>query len=1068
MKIKKLLALLIVCTAGVQQCGSAALVDSVSENNGKITISGSIDNPKYGQLVTMVLLKNDKNTDDLVHIEKPLNALSNAATVKLDKEGKYTYTMPFSNSDSAIFVKSGTEEQTVSVEQYKTDGITLYVSPDGNDTNDATEDAPLATLDGARLKVREVRKNNPGIPVTVYFLPGTYRFTKTAAFTKEDSASAAAPVVYRAKTPGTVTFKGSVQLPVSGFTTVTDPSVISRLPVSSQNKVVSIDLADYGIKDSQVQFRNSYGTSIDQSVTSPSPLGFYLNGQRQNIARWPNVGYNDFKDAEGNSQIIDAGMNWSYSEDSPERPYEDVGATFKFDEVNPLRWTKADYMFVEGFLATCYDGSWRRIKNLDTQNKTITLENGVVTAPYRRWTAVNLLEEIDMPSEFYIDRSNSQKLTLYYYPSYELSNDDVIEYASLTSDLITLNNTEFLTFKDIEISQVYAHGISGNKNNHITVDGCTISYTRGNGIYLNNTIDSVVKNSTVHNTFGTGISVSAGLGRDSTAKLIPSGIKIINNHVYNTGFEIRTMGCGISASGTGARVENNVIHLSTNRAGNANGAEAVTAYNEAYNLIRDTADAGGFYAGRTWTMYGTKYEYNYLHDFGIEVYKDAENTSGIFLDDTLSGQIVENNIIINDYVSGFKNSTGSVMGSYGVNINGGRDITVRNNVFAGMDYAVRNTDRTNSDNYFDSLSRQSILVDLKNLVTNYEFSPYVLKYPQMKRNYLEIIGEGEDAGSETQVVIKDQWGNDTTKTRIKTYGKFNPKNMNIDNNVVVGLQNDDEDGVYFNGRITGEFADTNVINNRVSKDYSVFENSDAHDYRVKTSAAEEMNLGDEFKLTSDFDLSLIGMQNRDMELGADFKKLYPQNGGKSEHSRSASISWEQALFADEYHYTVAKDRQLSDVVAEGTTIYKYVQIDGLEPNTKYYWNVTAKNTSKQALNGINEWVSDGGVFGFTTSSFDLNAADIKAEASDAGVLFTAYISNSSGNDQQAEFVAARFSSDGTLKNISKVKQNITPGLEKISFAINDYAEEEDSYCIYIWDGVNTMQPLTNGRIYVRQ
>ena len=47
----------------------------------------------------------------------------------------------------------------------------FYVAPDGNDTNPGTIDRPLATLAGARDKVRNVKGD-----VTVYFRDGYYHF----------------------------------------------------------------------------------------------------------------------------------------------------------------------------------------------------------------------------------------------------------------------------------------------------------------------------------------------------------------------------------------------------------------------------------------------------------------------------------------------------------------------------------------------------------------------------------------------------------------------------------------------------------------------------------------------------------------------------------------------------------------------------------------------------------------------------------------------------------------------------------------------------------------------------
>ena len=88
----------------------------------------------------------------------------------------------------------------------------FFVSPDGNDANPGTPDKPLATLEGARIKVRQYKTQNPGRPVIVEFAAGTYRFDKTVSFTKEDSGSKGAPVVYRGVYDGETRFTGSQAL----------------------------------------------------------------------------------------------------------------------------------------------------------------------------------------------------------------------------------------------------------------------------------------------------------------------------------------------------------------------------------------------------------------------------------------------------------------------------------------------------------------------------------------------------------------------------------------------------------------------------------------------------------------------------------------------------------------------------------------------------------------------------------------------------------------------------------------------------------------------------------------
>ncbi len=92
---------------------------------------------------------------------------------------------------------------------------TLYVSPDGDDAADGSWRHPLASLEGARDRVRGLRKTDAGNreAVTVLFADGEYRLGHPAVFEPRDSGTDDAPVVYRAKKWAKPVFFGGRRLP---------------------------------------------------------------------------------------------------------------------------------------------------------------------------------------------------------------------------------------------------------------------------------------------------------------------------------------------------------------------------------------------------------------------------------------------------------------------------------------------------------------------------------------------------------------------------------------------------------------------------------------------------------------------------------------------------------------------------------------------------------------------------------------------------------------------------------------------------------------------------------------
>ena len=98
--------------------------------------------------------------------------------------------------------------------------LDLHVAPDGNDAwsgkltrpNAGRTDGPLASLEGARLAVRQLPR-----PLTesvqVVFAAGTYRLTQTVSFDAGDSGDATHPIAFVAAPGAGVVLSGGRELP---------------------------------------------------------------------------------------------------------------------------------------------------------------------------------------------------------------------------------------------------------------------------------------------------------------------------------------------------------------------------------------------------------------------------------------------------------------------------------------------------------------------------------------------------------------------------------------------------------------------------------------------------------------------------------------------------------------------------------------------------------------------------------------------------------------------------------------------------------------------------------------
>ncbi len=105
---------------------------------------------------------------------------------------------------------------------------TLYVAPSGNDAWSGDKDRPLASLAGARNRVRETIAAGLSAPVTVLIRGGEYSMAETVVFSPEDSGTEAFPVTYQAFEGEEPIFTGGPRL--TGWKPVeTDPEGVSEV-----------------------------------------------------------------------------------------------------------------------------------------------------------------------------------------------------------------------------------------------------------------------------------------------------------------------------------------------------------------------------------------------------------------------------------------------------------------------------------------------------------------------------------------------------------------------------------------------------------------------------------------------------------------------------------------------------------------------------------------------------------------------------------------------------------------------------------------------------------------------
>ncbi len=583
----------------------------------------------------------------------------------------------------------------------------IYVSADAAAGGSGEQRAPFRSLTEARDFIRATRQaNRPGSheAVTVHIGDGVYRLDASLELTSEDSGAAEAPVTWRAEHAGRAQIHGGVTLDATAFQAVVDESVRSRLDESVRDQVRVLDLSEAvpgEFEELKTAFRGA-----------PAGPWLYVNGQPMTLARWPNVdapesGWASF------SKAIDTGLPEPESADAARRKARP--GSFEFDDPRPARWNLDEGVWLQGYWTHDWSDEVIRVAAYDPQHHAVTLAaphnygimGGTWGAAKRRFFALNALEELDAPGEWYIDRKSKQ---LYYYPSEEPQAASIV-LATLNQPLLKISGAKHVAFEGLAFQYAHADGIVLQETENIQIVGCAIANLAGNGVSVNgsrNTIHAC----DLYNLGRQGISLNGGDRKSLTL----AGNVAVNNHIHHYGLFQRTYAPGVGVGGCGQIVRHNRIHDAPHNAVLYGGNEHLFELNEIYRVVMETGDAGAFYTGRDWTSQGNVLRHNYIHDLGGGDAKHV-NTMGVYLDDCDCGDTVEGNV--------FYRAGRAIM------IGGGRDNPVLNNLVIDCPIGLHIDSRGMTWPHWNNPDEPGWQLDAKAQAMNYRNPPWSVRYPRL-------------------------------------------------------------------------------------------------------------------------------------------------------------------------------------------------------------------------------------------------------------------------------------------------------------------------------------------------
>jgi hypothetical protein len=253
----------------------------------------------------------------------------------------------------------------------------------------------------------------------------------------------------------------------------------------------------------------------------------------------------------------------------------------------------------------------------------------------RRYYFYNVLEELDEPGEWYLDREAGLLCLWPPEGDFETARIDI----SLSAEtLIVGENLKNVSFVGLTLQGTRGGGMHLSGDN-LLVDHCLVQNIAGSAISVTG-YDNIVSNNEVCHVGKQGIVIGGG----DQATLTPGNSRAVNNLVHDWSEVVMTYQGGVNVYGTGNAAAHNELYNSRHTAIFFGGNNHVIEYNLIHDVCLETDDAGAIYSGRSYySAWGTVIRGNVIYNLG----GGGHSPCGIYLDDGLAGVTVENNLLVN-------------------------------------------------------------------------------------------------------------------------------------------------------------------------------------------------------------------------------------------------------------------------------------------------------------------------------------------------------------------------------------------------------------------------------------
>lgn len=591
---------------------------------------------------------------------------------------------------------------TKSLSQKKHKGITLFVSPNGTSDGNGTEKAsrgkggPVATIEQALALARNIVAQEGSMPaggIHIFLREGDYLVSKTITIDAALTGSQKNPLTIAAWKDEKVRLLGGRKL--EAFTKVTDPDAKARIKPEVLPHIRQCSLKKAGIKNFGTVHSRGFGRKA-----VPAHLELFFGNNPMPLAQWPSPGFARISDV-GTPNPNGDGHSMSLI------GFLEGGFVYGEQENNIESWKHLENVLIFGYWSWDWGGTYELIESLDASKRLIKTKppHGYnCFRPGQRIKYYNVLEELDQPGEYFVD---TEKGLLYFYPPTELSSGEAIA-SELETPFFSINEASHVTLRGLRMEACRGTGITINGGAHVTIEACHLRNIGNHACVITGGTHHLVTACEISQTGDSGIEVSGG----DRKTLTPCNHKIHANHIHHFSRWNHCYTPAVQARGVGIDITNNFMHDAPHSAIIYVGNEIRIERNEIRNVCNDTDDCGAIYTGRDYTARGNIIRHNHICGvYGSRTWADA-----IYMDDCVSGQLIEGNIIERAKVA--------------VQLGGGRELIVRNNIFVGCGDGITFDGRgTNPSKHWRNMIHNTMRTRYEDVSA--DKPPYSERYPEL-------------------------------------------------------------------------------------------------------------------------------------------------------------------------------------------------------------------------------------------------------------------------------------------------------------------------------------------------